>query len=175
MIKTKWIATAALLAAGFSGAANAVPMTWTNTVDFVPDRLVVEWNPVVWTHTVTNFNTATDTVSSYSLLLNLYDDADRSQEIALFSQPGSLLNAIFFDVAGPESAGWTYSGRAQLDASGSLTVAISSLLGDFYLGSSTLTVRGDRDVRNVPEPTTLALLGTALLGFGLVRRKRQQI
>jgi len=64
--------------------------------------------------------------------------------------------------------GRTRTRRANGAGSRSVTVAISSLLGDFYLGSSTLTVQG----HSVPEPGTLALFGAALLGFGLIRRKR---
>lgn len=170
LTKKNMLAAVALCAAAFSGAANAGPTTWTDYVDFVPDRLVVAYDPVVWTHTLEGFNTSTDTISSYSLQFDLYDDRDKSPEIALFSQPGNLLDTIFFNLSGTEGGGWTIAGRWQLQETGSLTVAITSLLGDFYLGSSTLTVKGVKNA--VPEPGTLALFGAALLGFGLTRRKK---
>ena len=78
----------------------------------------------------------------------------------------------YFNLSGTEYGGWTLIGRAQLELTGQLTVAISSLLGDFYLGSSRLTVQG---VRAVPEPGMLALFGAGLLGLGLVRRKRASV
>jgi hypothetical protein len=166
----KWIAAAAILGGSLSGVANAGPMSWSDYHDFTPDRLVTFFNPVVYTHDITaaGFNPGADVVDSYSLTFNLYDDQDREQEIALFSQPGNLFSNVFFDLSGAETGGWTFSGVWQLESSGHLTVAISSLLGDFYLGSSTLTVKG----HSVPEPGTLALFGVALLGFGLIRRKR---
>ena len=166
----KWIASLAILGGSLCGVANAGPVTWTDFHDFTPDRLVTVFSPVVYSHDITlnGFNPGVDTVDSYSLSFDLYDDNDRQAEVALVSQPGSLLNAAFFNLSGTESAGWTLAGVWQLDLSGHLTVAISSLLGDFYLGSSTLTVKG----HSVPEPGTLALFGAALLGFGLIRRKR---
>ena len=166
----KWVASLAILGGSLSGVANAGPMSWTDYHDFTPDRLVTFWSPVVYTHdiSVKGFNPGTDSVDSYSLSFNLYDDKDREQEVALFSQPGDLFSGAFFDLSGAETGGWTLSGVWQLESSGRLTVAISSLLGDFYLGSSTLTVKG----HSVPEPGTLALFGAALLGFGLIRRKR---
>jgi hypothetical protein len=174
MTKTsaKWVAALAILGGSMGGVANAGPVTWTDFHDFTPDRLVTVFSPVVFSHDITGgvggFNPGSDQVDSYSLTFNLYDDQDNASEIALFSQPGDLFSNTFFNLAGTETAGWTIAGAWQLESSGHLTVAISSLLGDFYLGSSTLTVKG----HSVPEPGTLALFGAALLGFGLIRRKR---
>jgi hypothetical protein len=127
-------------------------------------------NPVIYTHTLENFLPGVDSVDSYSLTFNLYDDRDRAIEAAIFSQPGRLLDTIWFNLSGTENGGWTLAGVWQLEHTGTLTLAISSLVGDFYLGGSTLRVTGERNA--VPEPGTLALFGAGLLLFGLLRRKR---
>ena len=172
MTKTsaKWVASLAVLGGSLGGVANAGPMTWTDYYNFTPDRLVTILSPVIYTHNIADsgFIPGVSQVDSYSLSFNLYDDQDRASEIALFSQPGDLFSDIFFNLSGSEGGGWSFAGVWQLEHTGRLTVAISSLLGDFYLGSSTLTVKG----HSVPEPGTLALFGAALLGFGLIRRKR---
>ena len=170
-------AAAALIAISISGTAYAVPAVWTDTVSFTPAAHVSMWESVVYDHTLDGFNVGSDTISSYSLTFNIFDDKDNKRqgqaEWVLISQTGSLLDQVFFNVSGVEFGGWNILGRLELNQTGSLTVGVTSLLGDFYLGGSTLTARGNTK-NAVPEPTTLALFGAALLGFGLTRRKRLQ-
>jgi len=168
----KWVASLAILGGSMGGVANAGPVTWTDFHDYTPDLLLNTFQTEWYTHDITDgvdgFNPGAYQIDSYTLTFDLYDDRDQAWEWALFSQPGDAFSNAFYSVGGTESASWTWSGIAQLQGDGSLTVAFTSLLGDFYLGSSTLTVQG----HSVPEPGTLALFGAALLGFGLIRRKR---
>jgi hypothetical protein len=173
-VSAKLTAVLAIAGAGMCGVANAGPMTWTDTYDFNPDRFLTQGDTVLFTHDITDgpngFKSSTDDVSSYQLVFNLYDDQDtdrngKEEAVAWLGSTGD-----YFNLSGVEYGGWTLIGHTQLELTGRLTVAISSLIGDFYLGSSTLTVNGVR--RSVPEPGTLALFGVALLGFGLMRRKR---
>jgi hypothetical protein len=174
----KWTAMLALAGASLAGVANAGPMTWTDTRN--ENRLVTVFTPALFTHDITDgingFNTATDDVYSYGLTFDLYDDRDLSGEHAVFTTVLDLVAGNFavgqwFNLSGTETAAASIGGRVQLETTGRLSVIIASLGGDFYLGSSTLSVTGVRN-SSVPEPGTLALFGAALLGFGLVRRKR---
>jgi hypothetical protein len=173
------VAAVGLLA---STAAQAEPTTWNDFYDFTPDKLVTEFKPVTYVHDITDngFNPGVDTVSSYSLAINLYDDWDKAIEIAYVDLPGLFGDNIFFNLSGAESGGWSLEGKWQLADQGRLVVSIVSLLGDFYIGDSRLTVRGDSaggdtrigDTRTVPEPATLALMGAGLLGVALTRRRK---
>jgi hypothetical protein len=176
--RAKWTAMLAIAGISLAGAANAGPMTWTDTR--TENQLVTLFTPALFTHDITDgangFNTATDDVYSYGLTFNLFDDQDRSGEHAVFTTvldfvSGNFVLGEWFNLGGTETGAASVGGRIQLETTGRLSVIIASLGGDFYLGSSTLTVKGVRN-SSVPEPGTLALFGAALLGFGLVRRKR---
>ena len=174
-MKKKWTFSFALAGLVLSAAANAAPMVWTDTIDFRPAELVTVKSPVAFTHDITDaasggFVVGSDSVNSYQLILNLFDDWDRSIEVAYVAQPGLIGDRIFTNLSGTEYGGWSLLAQLQIQTQGRLSVVVAALLGDFYIGGSTLLVSGDR--RAVPEPGTLALLGAALLGFGLLRRRR---
>jgi hypothetical protein len=174
-MKKQWTISFALLGIALSAAANASPMTWTDDINFKPAELVTLKNPVTYTHDITDaasggFVVGSDTVNSYQLTLDLFDNLDRAIEVAYVAQPGLIGDKIFFDLSGTEYGGWSLLAQWQIQTQGQLSVAVVALVGDFYLGGSKLVVNGDR--RAVPEPGTLALLGGALFGFGMLRRRR---
>jgi len=156
-----WVGVALLLGTGVS---QATPMTWTDTITFSPNVYLTPGSVFSDQLNIADYgyNPATDTISSYSLNVDLYSPT--GQIFAALVVPGTLGNS-FFDIDGAAFGGWSLTGDTQLQKTGLLTMTIVSLLGDFYLGSSTLTAYGNGVPTNtVPEPGVLSLM---LLGLGV--------
>jgi hypothetical protein len=73
--------------------------------------------------------------------------------------PTGSWTQFFVDVAGSGTVGTT--GRFAIEYTGSADVAN-------YIGVDTL------EINSVPEPTSMVILGTGLLGLAMARRRRQQ-
>ena len=161
---------------GMSGVAAAAPYTWVDTIDFNPDVYIGSWDSFSYQHDITDQGfdgiLQGDYVESYSLTVSLYDDGGRRDwgELAYINQPG-LIGDGFFDFSYTSAEyGWSIAGLLQLNFLGTLDVTINSIYGDFYLDQSTLVADGA--TAPVPEPATMLLLGTGLLGLVAFGRKR---
>ena len=86
---SKWVVSVALCA-GMSGIASATPITWTDMIDFNPDRYIAPNSPASYTHDIRDdgYRPLLDSIVSYSLNVNLYDDADQQLDVAVLDVPG---------------------------------------------------------------------------------------
>ncbi len=171
---------------GMSITANAAPVTptleWEDVVDPV-DIYMDYGDSYSFQHDITDngFIVGTHVAESFTLTLNVYDDANSAQDIGWCSAGCDKNEAIKIDLPGHSAdnlwaeisfddivTGFSLSGIVQLTSSGLLDVTIFQRQGDFYFGSSTLTVVG-----RVPEPSAVLLLGAGLVGLGFAARKRK--
>ncbi len=183
MKKISIVMVSLLLVLGLAGAAGAVPTTWTDTIDVFSGQDYVKIPPsATYTHDITDgangfsgyLMGGDDIIWDYSLNIALFDDGGRydGYEIAFVNQPGIIGDGFYNFAYNNNVFGWSLAGLISLNAMGNLTVTISSWLGDFYLDASTLVAHGDNGTAPVPEPATLILLGTGLLGIVGANRKR---
>lgn len=177
MKKLLGILCAMLLIAGTAGIAGATPCTWTDTID--GDVYVASFGSYSYQHDITDdgFVPLVDFATNYVLTIGLYDDNRGIDEwfgceVAFVDQTGLLGDGSYSFAYENQDFGASILGLVQINLLGTLDVTIQSLWGDFCFGQSVLTAYGESNSAPVPEPASMILLGTGLLGLAGYGRKK---
>jgi hypothetical protein len=168
------------------GVATAAPITFTDVHDVWGSGVQISSTNRTYsfTHNIINpagdpqgdsYSSLTDILSNATIILNFEDDdfdflGINSENIFLRFDGN---NQSSFEV---DSGNASFSvNAALLAADGVLNVNLNWVSGDIRFDESTLVVNGTRSTQSptaVPEPSTFLLLGSGLVGLGIVGKKR---
>jgi len=163
---------AMMLVFGMVGTTSAIPYTDTYDADNYYMDPRGGNSSVSWTFDITDdgFNPVTQDVTSASVALNFQDDSWRDWYEIANLDVGS--NSFFWEVDTGDVS-FAITSLMTLSDTGTVNATLTARLGDFYFNGATLTAEGTGPAASspVPEPTTILLMGTGLLGLVYSRKR----
>jgi hypothetical protein len=163
---------------------NGVTYTWKSVVD--PDQdvylnhsstpnytnitfdilKVTPINPI-------SFDVSVDTLSSLDFTFVFRDDSrcDGDEAVTVKVDGTTIVNDREFGSFTFSKNGYTGGGVAGFQSDGLLIAKIKATDGDFYFVSASVNATGCDNSTQVPEPTTIFMLGLGLDGLAGIRRK----
>jgi hypothetical protein len=133
------------------------------------DARVTLFTPAVWTHDLSDTDFVLGTAESATLSIEFWDPRSTFLDWAtiIVGTIDFLDGEFVYKPVSDWSGSLGLSSLASLNALGQLQVSVSTLFGDFNVGSSTLSVV----TASVPESSSLMLFALGLLGLVALRRK----
>jgi hypothetical protein len=183
------ITVCAALAMGFMGTAHATAAYWDDWAGQSGHYIDTD-SSYSYTHNITDgaggYHPGTDSISSATLSIWLYDDAFLGDlSLPFIGLVGDQQETVGFRFDG---GSWISGGNVDgnilvwddfdylvtsLVTDGVLNVKIRANRGDFRFGASHLEAWGNSGGTSVPEPATLSMLGLGLIGLGFAARRRK--
>jgi hypothetical protein len=164
----------ALIACALCFSASSFAAVITDTV--IQNEFLTTWSTHNYTHDINDDGFTLGTALSGTLEISIGDDSDSCGFFSLKGCEVILFTVEDFDF---DTGSITLSGLqtdldvkalAELNKDGLLDISVTSLLGDFYVGTSVLTV----NTADVPEPSSMALFGLGILCLAFARRRIQK-
>ena len=176
MKKILYLFASAILLLGISTASNASLIT-----DTVEQNIYLNtFQSYQYTHDITDDGFALGNALSGTLSIDLYDD-NRGSWVHVWRGfryipdgfEATLFTIADFDLDTDGATAYAndfynslgIQALASLNYNGLLDVTVFSIVGDFYLGNSVLTV-------DVPEPSTIIMMLLALFSFVIIRARK---